>query len=125
MKLSNVIKHIWGNFKKRGLKDILNPKKWWIVIDASLAEYYGLTLAKAELVVYRSLMCPKCVEKGECIHCSCGVPENMYSEENWCSGGNWGPEDAVEFQKRKKMTGLQFQLTLKQPKNDNSGTTGS
>lgn len=110
------------NWSKVKIKDLLNPRKWWIVIDAYWRKSRGVTLENcqtaiqmkytsglaasdfwcrmvmkqdlefAEMVVDRASRCPDCVEEGSCVHCGCTSPENMYSPLNSCSAGNWGPK---------------------------------
>jgi hypothetical protein len=110
------------NWKKVRLRDVLNPKKWWIVVDAyikkaegvslenckqameikwengeNVAEFWcqrvmGQSLKYAEKVVERAQLCAGCVENGSCLHCGCSAPENMYSMINECSAGVWPSE---------------------------------
>lgn len=88
---------IISNLKKRGLKDILNPKKWKI-----FARYAKLKLLKQE---YSEMFIPEyleqisirmsepgcrpCLEKGECVHCGCKSPDLFFEKNMECSGGNW------------------------------------
>lgn len=83
--------------------DLINPLKWWAVIDAWIAKRY-VSLHWAEQVVYRKSLCPDCVAKGSCIgDCGCKMPDAMFAKDNSCSEGEWGPmynEEAWETYKR-------------------------
>ena len=104
------------NVKKRGLKDILNLKKWWIYIRSWFLDKFNLLpasydngLAYCEMVVYRSLQCPECVKAGKCIGCGCPVPEAILDPINECSEGNWEAVDSFEeWEKFKQITNLKF-----------------
>lgn len=109
------------NWRKVRIRDVINPKKWWIVLDAYIKKSRGVTLERceraalfrftqgevfadfwarkvmgqnleyAEVVVERASLCKDCVDAGSCKHCGCSCPDNMFSMKNECSGGNWGP----------------------------------
>lgn len=110
------------NWRKIRFKDLISPRKWWIVIDAYKNKALGVSLERcqqavemkythgeatadfwarrvmgkgldyAEVVVLRATLCHECVKQGSCVHCGCSAPENMYSLKNECSAGNWGAE---------------------------------
>lgn len=112
---------ILTNLRKRGLKDVLDPKRWKLYFRGKKREKDGTTLQIAEeetltvnneelqsfieQVIYRQSFaeCKQCLEKGECIHCGCKSPELFYDKEMVCSGGNWqemkSPEDWNEYKK--------------------------
>lgn len=112
---------ILTNLRKRGLKDVLDPKRWKLYFRGKKREKDGTTLQIAEeetltvnneelqsfieQVIYRQSFaeCKQCLEKGECIHCGCKSPELFYDKEMVCSGGNWQemklPEDWNEYKK--------------------------
>lgn len=102
---------IWGNIKKKGLKDVLNPKKWGIFARylknrALKREYPELSIPhKREQIVWRMRKCPECVENGACTVCECRSPELFYDGKNWCSGHRWGvmKETAEEWEAQKKL----------------------
>lgn len=107
------------NIRKRGLKDILNPKRWILYIRGlrrgssgttlQISKTDSLTLSNEELqsfieqVIYRQSFteCKRCLKEGACIHCGCKSPELFYDKEMVCSGGNWNemllPKDWNEF----------------------------
>lgn len=99
-----VIKSLITNLRLRGLKDILNPRKWKVFL---LSKLRGLDLpaeeafARAEQVVYRSRVCSECV--GECVHCGCPVPAAFLEPDNICSALQWeemlSAEDWAKFKK--------------------------
>lgn len=68
--------------------DMINPRKWWAIVDAKLARRYT-DKAFMEQVVYRMTQCPECVAAGKCLDCSCPVPNNMLARGNKCSEGRW------------------------------------
>lgn len=118
---------LWSNLKKRGLKDILRPKKWGMFIryvkarlrigvsgdnqmEAWRKEYPHLSeRVYLEQIVYRMSQpgCQPCIAKGECIHCGCKSPELFFEKDNECSGMNWFemllPDAWEEF---KQMNGI-------------------
>lgn len=85
------------NLRRRGLRDILNPKKWKIFaryarLKALRKEYEELTIPEyREQIVYRMTQpgCRECIAKGECVHCGCKSPELFFDKENECSGMFW------------------------------------
>lgn len=88
---------IISNLKKRGLKDILNPKKWKIfarslALKALRKEYSEMFIPEyLEQVSIRMSHpgCRPCLEGGECIHCGCKSPDLFFEKEMECSGMNW------------------------------------
>lgn len=107
------------NIRKRGLKDILNPKRWILYIRGlrrgssgttlQISKTDSLTISNEELqsfieqVIYRQSFteCKRCLKEGACTHCGCKSPELFYDKEMVCSGGNWNemlpPKDWNEF----------------------------
>lgn len=113
------LRSILQNIRKRGVKDILNPVKRKVFIKDFLEDYFGwkilnqeeyeklceceapdeavkiipkeFLLSFAEQLVYRSAKCGECVQKGNCTHCGCVVPANMFDADNFCSAEKWGP----------------------------------
>lgn len=110
------------NWRKVRMRDVLNPKKWLIVLESywlkgkgvsldrchraleiemgsgeTAADFWsrrvmGISLRHAKIIADRASKCPTCVANGNCEDCGCPVPENMYSLRNECSAGNWGAE---------------------------------
>lgn len=105
---------ILKNFKRRGFKDALNPRKWriffryvrsWVksglyqskaeeagIPSKTLNEYSELTTPhELEQIVWRMSQesCRECLISGSCTHCGCASPELFYDRENWCSGMHW------------------------------------
>lgn len=100
------------NIKKRGLSDILNPKKWWVYVISMLREWLLGSpfeqVARAEQTVYRIHKCRDCFQDGSCKVCGCPTPESMLEPDNWCEGGKWGEmlsyKEWEEFKKENQLT---------------------
>lgn len=109
------------NIKARGLKDILNPKKWFVYLKSKYwktKKYVKLEESEifsyCEQVVYRSILCKPCVKDGKCKDCKCPVPENMIIPENTCSEKNWVEmKNSDEWNKYKKSLGIEFNIIIK------------
>lgn len=86
-----------SNLRKRGFKDIFNPKKWgifgrYLVRRAMRKQYPELSnTLYLEQIVYRMTRegCQQCILAGECVHCGCISPQLFYDKDNWCSGMHW------------------------------------
>lgn len=91
MKFGNLLR----NIRDRGFQDITNPD----VINAFLEwrdiEKNGVTIDASEIIsfseqiVYRLQRCPECVQKKECIHCHCSMPEKALTPLAVCSSDRW------------------------------------
>lgn len=83
------------NVKKRGLKDILNPRNIHNFIKSLWVKSRGLTLKESEVLsyseqlVYRSLKCADCFKEGKCHDCSCPQPDAAIIKEHECSMGKY------------------------------------
>lgn len=116
------------NIKNRGLKDILNPKKWMIYLK-NKAYLWGEpidkekespqeVLAYCEQVVMRTILCPQCIQAGKCIGdgtsgsgCGCLMPDAAIDKTNFCSEGNWSKQlSAEQWQEYKQDLGLTFKI---------------
>jgi len=118
------------NLKNRGLRDILNPKKWLIYlkhlaykwgepIDADKEDANDV-LSYSEQVVMRSILCPQCVKAGKCVGdgtegsgCGCLMPDAIIDRINFCSEGQWGemlPTD--QWNEYKTNTGLTLKIEI-------------
>lgn len=88
---------ILKNIRKRGLRDILNLKKWkifarYIKLKALKQEYEEMFIPEyLEQVSIRMSNpgCRPCLDGGECIHCGCKTPDLFFEKDMECSGGNW------------------------------------
>jgi hypothetical protein len=116
------------NIQNRGLKDILNPKKWVIYLK-NKAYLWGEPVNKekedpsdvlsyCEQVVMRTIACPGCLKAGKCIGdgtpgsgCGCPMPDAIVDKTNFCSEGNW-PEamPTQEWENYKQDLGLTFKI---------------
>jgi len=104
------------NFQKRGLRDILNPFRWYRIYQAYLAKKHT-SLAYAEQVVWRQTLCGPCVKANNCTHCGCAAKDVILVPEMACSGGNWGPMmHPSEWEDYKEQMGLEFQTIYNPPK---------
>lgn len=110
---------IWTNIKNRGFKDLLNPKRWVMVLDSFRGKTVGTTLkigdenvnftneqlqSYIEQVSYRQSFeeCRRCLNEGACTHCGCD--RSLFLDPKMvCSGGNWQeiktPEEWRKFKK--------------------------
>lgn len=112
---------IWDNFKKRGFKDILNPRKWLVFLKWKRDKKRGYIkvpvdegLTYCRQVVYRSLLCRECVKQGQCKDCECKVPDNMLYPNNRCSEMNWlEMKSKEEFEKELENLGLDIGLVTR------------
>lgn len=96
------------------MKDVLNPKKWKVFFQKPPKQEDTedeASLSYCEQVVYRSILCRPCVEKGECLSCKCEMPAAILSKDNWCSEHNWAAmmndEQWMEYKNKAK---LKFKL---------------
>lgn len=106
------LKNLLDNLKKRGLRDILNPVRWYRVYQAWQAEKHT-SLEYIEQVVWRQTICGPCVKANNCTHCGCAAKKVILVPEEACSGGHWGPMmPAVEWADYKEQMGLEFQINL-------------
>lgn len=107
------------NLKNRGLKDILNPKRWvmflrskWVWIQSlfigkvgALKKEYKQVFETPELLEQAVLRmanpgCRQCLKEGECVHCGCKSPDLFFEQNMECSGGNWFGMYPPEFWRR-------------------------
>lgn len=105
--------NLWANIKNRGLKDILNPKRWGMFLrSVSTPEKDAREFqAYVEQIIYRQSFyeCKKCLKNGSCTHCGCSTPDLFFEKEMVCSGGNWNeilPAD--EWEEFKKDSGIEI-----------------
>jgi hypothetical protein len=108
-----------SNLKKRGLKDVLNPLKWKVILWEWFSE--GKVVLEeddiqsyAEQWVYRSIKCRPCLLSGECSHCGCLMPDALNNKFNACSAGEWGPMlDKDSWEEQKEIIELTFEINIK------------
>ena len=109
-----MITAILKNIKARGLKDVLNPRKWKVYFQKPPKVEEGedeASLSYCEQVVYRSILCSSCVKAGECEHCHCEMPSAILSKDNWCSQYKWDVMMSDEqWEDYKKVAKLKFKL---------------
>lgn len=109
---------ILENVKKRGLKDLLNPKKWLNFINGLIIGVNGINLKENEILsyseqlVYRSLRCSQCFAEKACIDCKCPQPLSATVKKHECTLGKYkammSPEKWEEF---KSQNNLKFKLS--------------
>lgn len=112
------------NLKKRGLKDVTNPRKWGVYFRFILNKLFPYRfirekhmVAYCEQVVYRMSLCRQCVKNGSCVHCGCKSPELFLDGKNVCSADNWyemlSPEQWEEFKENTQIQlGVQFRSNV-------------
>lgn len=99
---------IWTNIKKRGVKDILNPKRVKVYVGAQINKLRGyVRIPYAEIesyceqYIYRRWTCRSCYDNNECYHCGCKAKEVIAEKSSTCSAGEWfgmkGAKDWSEF----------------------------
>lgn len=108
------------NLKKRGLKDITDPKKWNVVLEYQTLKKHGLVLEEDEILsfseqmVYRMTQCPSCAKGPLCNGvetegCGCDMPDGMVTPSNWCHEKRWLPYmSPEEWEKFKEDKGILF-----------------
>lgn len=104
------------NLRKRGLKDVLNPFKWKVMLWELISD--GKVVIEKEEIqsyceqwVYRSIKCRPCLKAGECTHCGCLMPDAMDNKHNACSDGNWpSMMDPETWGQYKQLMNLTFEL---------------
>lgn len=103
--------------------DIINPIKWKRVYDSIVVknhlELFGsLQVHITEQLMWRRLNCPECVEAGKCLACNCPIEEKMFTPEETCTNGLWGPFlDATDWEAYKKEFKINYILKSKFHKN--------
>lgn len=112
---------VFTNIRKRGLRDIFS-KRIFSYFESLWQKIFGNrisqadSVAYAEQVIFKRVMCQECYEKGECIHCGCNFKDLSVSKEATCSEGKWGKilnEKEWEEYKSKYMSGVDFGLVKK------------
>ena len=89
------LRSVINNIKRRGLKDILNPKKWRDFLTSKKQSVTGVTipqedvLSYSEQLVYRSITCSECFKLGACIDCQCPQPDAAIVKTHECSLGRY------------------------------------
>lgn len=106
------------NIKKRGARDILNPKKWAAYLDGEIIENGGIHLSYEEIIPFcqqlmvRLIKCSECVEAGKCVGCGCKMPIAAIVPNNFCSEEKWKEMMTPEnWNKYLEETGLKFKLS--------------
>lgn len=105
---------------KYNLRDIINPKRWWMVIiyylhkwTSPLPDAHEEIVAYCEQVVFRRSQCPDCVEKGECIRCGCPINGLMLDPKAQDKDYLWGEMmKSEEWEAYKGKTGLYFNTSF-------------
>jgi hypothetical protein len=90
MSLGSVIR----NYKKNGLK-YFTPKRAWVWIRSNIRILTGYRLREkdslvfSEIIMYKKLTCPDCVELGYCRVCECPINELFTAMDVGCSDGKF------------------------------------
>lgn len=113
-----VVRNIIENIKSRGLKDILNPKKWRDFLTSKAQKVTGVTipheevLSYSEQLVYRSIICSECFKLGACIDCKCPQPDSAIVKTHECSLGRYRQMLSSEkWEKFKLDNNIKFSLS--------------
>ncbi len=101
---------IFENIKKRGLKDILNPRNIINFFKSYWIKAKGINIPEAEILsyseqlVYRSIRCYDCFKDKKCHDCSCPQPDAAIIKEHVCSTGKYhamlSPSKWEEFKRK-------------------------
>lgn len=110
-------KSFWKRFLELKLFGVtwwywIYPMKWGIFLKGTYTASQ-VPFEFCEIVVYRSIMCRECLEKGSCVNCGCKSPDNFMVLENWCSAGNWNQTTIDQWNEYKERTGLKFEIEYK------------
>ena len=113
------LRSLLTNLKKRGIKDVINPLKWKVILWEWISE--GRVIIEKEDIqsyceqwVMRSIKCNPCLLAGECSHCGCLMPDSMDNRHNACSAGEWGSMlNHQEWEDYKETIGLTLELGIK------------
>jgi len=117
---------ILRNLRNRGLKDILNPKRWVMFLrskkvqvkssihgeaQALKDEYHEIfedrRLLEQVVVRMTSNSCRPCLTGGECVHCGCKSPDLFFERDMECSGLSWfSMVDPDEWDEYKEGSGI-------------------
>lgn len=88
------IKSVVNNYREHGLK-YFTPKRALLFLRSLLRKVTGYRLKErnaivfSEIVTYKSLTCPDCVELGHCRICKCPVNELFTAMDVGCSDGKF------------------------------------
>lgn len=97
-----MLESVRRNYRKHGWK-YFTPQRAWIFLRSKLRLLTGYRLqekhaiAFSEIITYKSLTCPDCVELGHCRVCECPVNELFVAMEAPCSDGKF-----PAFQEKRK-----------------------
>jgi hypothetical protein len=84
------LKSIRENYKEHGLK-YFTPQRAKLVIRSFIRKFTGLRIKEkdaivfSEIVTYKSLTCPDCVQLGHCKVCKCPINELFSAMDVGCS----------------------------------------
>lgn len=105
---------IWTNIKKRGFKDILNPKRVLLYLRSKSHKKrkyikipYEDVHAYCEQVIWRRYLCERCYAANECVHCGCKAREVMIEPSGTCSAGEFFEmKNSEDWEQEKKEQGI-------------------
>lgn len=105
------------NIKKKGFKDILNPKKWGFFIKSKSQDKNGIHLEKSEILsyseqlVYRAIVCGECFKRGACVSCECPQPDAAILKEHECDLKKYRPMmEKDRWENFKKLNNIKFTI---------------
>lgn len=92
-------------------KDLINPVRWFAFVQGNAFKIL-VPFHIVEQIVYRSVVCKECNQKGKCVGpCGCKTPALFYSYYLSCSEGRWGPFlNRKNWKAYKEMLEIDFKL---------------
>ena len=88
---------IFRNLKKRGLKDVTNPKRIRMYLTGEKIKREGIHLSYKEIIpyaeqlIFRAEVCNPCLKNGSCFKCGCSMPSAMMTPQFECEDGKFLP----------------------------------
>ncbi|MCO6500243.1 MAG: hypothetical protein J5I47_07695 [Vicingus serpentipes] len=73
----------------------ITPKRIWVYIRSKIRKIIAYRLNErdailfSEVMLYKALSCPDCVQMGKCKKCHCPIPELFTSMDVGCSLGHY------------------------------------
>lgn len=99
------------------LIDLINPVRWYKFLSWKEVEREGIleipmdeVQERSELLVYRSLSCPECLENGTCLVCGCHTAAKMIDPSESCPEGKWQATTVDAWKKSKDGLGIKFKI---------------
>lgn len=112
---------ILRNIRKRGFKDILNPKRVLLFFRAKKHKQqdyikipYDNIESYCEQYIYRRFLCKPCYDANECTHCGCKAKEVIAEPTATCSADEWFEMlNPAQWEEQKKENGITIKVEFK------------